>query len=655
VAERPALDPARLGLAALLLAALWATARTRALPLVWILALPMLIALGLPQRHPPLVLLRALAHAVWIVCGLMFACAAAWVLYPLISDTLIARVGLGAGVLLLVLASCLCFGTDLVPASRGVLPATLGALLAAALDPRASLAGPLLLGVLAVVVLLGAGAPGGIDLPLVATLIVAAGLMLGCMRLLPWAQPYVEERLASAVNGAATNAVTGFGTSASLGDVAALGLSRRPALRVYGVRAPKLRGRVFTRFTGRGWELEPGPASVATPLADGAPAHWPTLAPGVWRVAPGSDAHDLAEADLLLTVVPVLDEAQLFVPAHVVAARVASPRLEWSPSGILRAEPSAAAYDIVARDSSRGSLSEDLRAACMQLPPRLDPRLEALAHTLASGAATPQARVARTLAHLDRTCRYSLEPGSFVTADPLAEFLFQKQSGYCEYFATAAAVLLRLQGLPTRYVKGFNASATARDGDHDLIRESDAHAWIDVYVPGTGWVETDPTPAADYAEVHGAADAGLTAVWERIAAWCALLRLRLTGDRMLRWGLLTALVLGLVLSMGPRMLARLRLGPSQVPTVGGRGPATLRPELRVLVRRFDQQCAARGLARPAARGLLEHLEHLDGPRFGPAWKGTGRAVAECVYAEVYAGQMASAQRMRELSAALRHD
>src|SRR5205814_8379510 len=109
----------------------------------------------------------------------------------------------------------------------------------------------------------------------------------------------------------------------------------------------------------------------------------------------------------------------------------------------------------------------------------------------------------------------SLQVGKFATRQPVAEFVFDKKRGYCEYFASAAAVLLRLQGVPARYVTGFSMDAAARVGGHYVVRESDAHAWIEAWIPGRGWVEADPTPAGDYAAVHGDAASG----FERVVEW----------------------------------------------------------------------------------------------------------------------------------------
>ena len=85
------------------------------------------------------------------------------------------------------------------------------------------------------------------------------------------------------------------------------------------------------------------------------------------------------------------------------------------------------------------------RDETLALPPRIDSRVAALARQLGE-ASSPRERVDAVIRHLQTRYRYTLAPGSFHTDDPLAEFLFEKKAGYCEYFASAAVVLLRLQG-----------------------------------------------------------------------------------------------------------------------------------------------------------------------------------------------------------------
>ena len=90
---------------------------------------------------------------------------------------------------------------------------------------------------------------------------------------------------------------------------------------------------------------------------------------------------------------------------------------------------------------------------------------------------------------------YSLELTWDPGEQPLSTFLFDARSGHCEYFASSMAIMLRTLGIPTRMVNGFLAGEYNSIGDSFIIRQSDAHSWVEVYISGQGWVEFDPTPA----------------------------------------------------------------------------------------------------------------------------------------------------------------
>jgi protein-glutamine gamma-glutamyltransferase len=98
--------------------------------------------------------------------------------------------------------------------------------------------------------------------------------------------------------------------------------------------------------------------------------------------------------------------------------------------------------------------------------------------------------------HLQADYRYTLAtPPAPAGIDPVDYFLFDTRYGYCEMFATAAALMLRSQGIPTRLVTGYDPGQYNSTLDQTIVRESDAHAWIEVYFPGHGWVPVDPTPS----------------------------------------------------------------------------------------------------------------------------------------------------------------
>jgi len=93
--------------------------------------------------------------------------------------------------------------------------------------------------------------------------------------------------------------------------------------------------------------------------------------------------------------------------------------------------------------------------------------------------------------------RYSLKDLP-ISADPLEDFLFKYKYGNCEYFATSMAILLRLNGIPARLVAGYKGGTYNEIGGYYLVRESDAHVWVEAFIKDKGWVRYDPTPASFY-------------------------------------------------------------------------------------------------------------------------------------------------------------
>jgi hypothetical protein len=97
--------------------------------------------------------------------------------------------------------------------------------------------------------------------------------------------------------------------------------------------------------------------------------------------------------------------------------------------------------------------------------------------------------------HLHQNYQYSLDVGTAVSASPVEDFLFTRKTGYCEHYATAMVVMLRTLGIPARLVTGFLPGLWNDFGNYYSVRQQDAHAWVEVYFPRSGWVTFDPTPA----------------------------------------------------------------------------------------------------------------------------------------------------------------
>jgi transglutaminase-like putative cysteine protease len=127
---------------------------------------------------------------------------------------------------------------------------------------------------------------------------------------------------------------------------------------------------------------------------------------------------------------------------------------------------------------------------------RLDPRIQKLAHEITRGLPDAYDRALAIEAYLKNNYAYSLNL-KYASDDPLAEFLFNGKEGHCEYFATAMAIMLRTLHIPARVVNGFQMGEYNELTEMYVVRDRDAHSWVEAYFPGSdAWVEFDPTPSA---------------------------------------------------------------------------------------------------------------------------------------------------------------
>jgi len=123
-------------------------------------------------------------------------------------------------------------------------------------------------------------------------------------------------------------------------------------------------------------------------------------------------------------------------------------------------------------------------------------RIAELARQFAADATGDLARARAVERHLRSDYGYALELPDREVADPLANFLFARRKGHCEYFASSMAVMLRSIGIPARLATGFQSGVYNPVSGLWLVRRSDAHSWVEAWIPGYGWTTFDPTPPA---------------------------------------------------------------------------------------------------------------------------------------------------------------
>lgn len=640
----------------------------------WFLLVPCAVGLFVEVKSVPAIVKTGARTLAWgavagvLVLGMFFMA------YPILPTPTTLILTLVAGYTLGAFSTLFFLGRSVWPVSSTLFPSTLGTLVVASFNPSAPLRGNLTVAGAAVFAWLALQRPlhqrlarkGFWDLRGVIGLAASAvGTFLiawGIIRVLPWAQLQVERGMFSFFSTSATHYSVLSG-DARLGDLAQLKLSKKVVMRVWTSRPQKLRGWVFTEFDGAGWHPRGLTYHPLLPVASaafqtGKVGEWLDVIPGSVFLMPGRTAAEVRSADVILTkVVQALSNSGMLVsPGEKLLVRVPVSQLGIDRFGRLipRLISGIQIYGVVNRRTrdvvEAGEAPPQAIQECLALPADTDPRLRELAASLAEKAATPAERVQRTLDYLQSQCHYSLTVGRFHSRQPVAEFLFEKKQGYCEYFASAAAVLLRLEGVPCRYVTGFSVQDGNRQAGHYVVREADAHAWIEAYIPGQGWVEVDPTPEAEYQALHadlpggswaaamewlqtemeelsirvrgGDWRAGLRWVWIPMKAFLRALFLEHPGLSVLLLGLL-AVVIGL--RKRKKRKASQRLLPRAARLEGG----PLTRELAQLLIVLDELWARQGHVRPASRAPLEHLASL--PSASAELRAASQKVIDCLY------------------------
>ena len=296
-----------------------------------------------------------------------------------------------------------------------------------------------------------------------------------------------------------------------------------------------------------------------------------------------------------------------------------------------------------------GGIPAAIRAGYLQLP-SLDPRIPALAREMTAGQASIGDRAKALETGLQRRYGYTLELPKTPVPDPLAYFLFARKKGHCEYFASAMAVMLRTIGIPARLVTGFQSGALNPITELYVIRASDAHSWVEAYLPGRGWTVFDPTPAdpsaqsvSIWARLGWYADAADT-FWQEWVVSYDLGRQLVLADRMeqssrrfrldwldwagasmSRWTVDTrawlsryaaaataVFALGLAgLLLGPKAWRMLRLRQQARRALLGRASMA---DATILYNRFLEMLQARGYSKPPWFTPTEFVRSLRSPQ-----------------------------------------
>ena len=288
---------------------------------------------------------------------------------------------------------------------------------------------------------------------------------------------------------------SGLSGQMRIGSLAELVLDDSVALRVLfdtpGNEPPPqtslyFRGPVLTAFNGREWFALSQPEARAITWASPTPANLRVQgAPLRYQVTLEPSRHPWLLALDAAAERPALPQGTW---------ALMSPELQWSASRPIASVLRYQATSHLQFTHGPARRTPDM-AAYVELPAGLNPRTLALARQLQAEARTPQALIDSALARLHTgSYTYTLEPGVYGahTAD---EFWFDRKEGFCEHIASAFVVLMRAADVPARIVTGYQGGQMNGLDGYWTVRQSDAHAWTEVWLEGRGWVRVDPTGA----------------------------------------------------------------------------------------------------------------------------------------------------------------
>jgi protein-glutamine gamma-glutamyltransferase len=288
-------------------------------------------------------------------------------------------------------------------------------------------------------------------------------------------------------------ASTGLSDEMSPGDVSDLSISSAIAFRVRfeGAAPPPnqryWRGPVLHDFDGRTWRRARSGFLMQVVTGRG----------GDYRYR--------------LTMEPT--ERHWVFPLDMVATFKGPAAIRTSDNMVLTRDPISALTSFDMRSNTQyeieAPLPHAMRFADLRLPPQRNARATALARDMRAKAGSDEEFIRAVLTKFRKEeYFYTLEPPR-LEANAIDDFLFNTKRGFCEHFASAFTMLARAAGIPARVVTGYQGGEFNPLGGYWIVRQSDAHAWSEVWLEGRGWVRVDPTAAVAPERIERGLDAAM--------------------------------------------------------------------------------------------------------------------------------------------------
>jgi transglutaminase-like putative cysteine protease len=289
-----------------------------------------------------------------------------------------------------------------------------------------------------------------------------------------------------AIQGTSTSGTSGLGDTVNPGDITSLALSDEIAFRAQFLSAPPRAGELYwrgptmTNFDGRTWSI-----LIGDRRGERVDSSIDYLgAPTEYRVMLETSGRNWAFA----LEMPKLAPSERMVR---MGSDYQLRTFPGTPRGT-RLDYRLTSYTTY---RAREPLTADEQNLFRRLPPDSSPRTRELVRGWLTDRPSPEELIERGLDYLrSQPFFYTLTPPALGN-QPVDEFLFDTREGFCEHYASAFTVMMRAAGLPARVVTGYQGGELNGVGGYYIIRQSDAHAWTEVWLADRGWIRVDPVAA----------------------------------------------------------------------------------------------------------------------------------------------------------------
>lgn len=354
-----------------------------------------------------------------------------------------------------------------------------------------------------------------------ALLLLASGLALLFNSAVSQYGNQIDQLIADRLTGLAPTNSLGFTRSATLNSISRMrGMPEEVALRVYAKEAPGyLRACAFDTYENGRWSNSTQPQPVQTEQTD-QPRKIFQLAKT--EQTPQPEMEIWQEENVQDTI---------FLPEHAATVAAAAESMTVDGHGAAQARGLDIRLPLQVSTTPDAALPapQDI-ALLLRVPDTLDPKVRELARRLVPASSAAQEAALRVADYFHANYKYEVGIQVPSGVEPLNYFLLERPAAHCEYFAAGAVTLLRLSGIPARYITGFVAVEEDPFDGAWIARSRDAHAWAEAYDPKLGWFLVEATPAAgipmqEQRSKWSYAPSYLKQQWRNLRAWLTELQL----------------------------------------------------------------------------------------------------------------------------------